>query len=142
MTTDDDMWVDVVRLHARVEHDLAAALQRHSLGLSEYRALCHLSTTDSGELRMQELADLLGLNQSSVTRLVGRLEAAGLTRRDLCANDRRGVYTVITDEGRARKAGASDTYEQALTASLDRAAADVGLGTVVTALRRSVEMAN
>ncbi|GAA3312544.1 MarR family winged helix-turn-helix transcriptional regulator [Nonomuraea dietziae] len=135
-TLDDDMWVGVVRLHARVEHELAAALQRHGLGLSEYRALCHLSTARSGELRMQELADLLGLNQSSVTRLVGRLEAAGLTRRDLCANDRRGVYTVITEAGRERKDGASDLYEQTLTAALDRAASD-GLTATVSALRES-----
>lgn len=134
MSRDDDMWVDVVRLHARVEHDLAQALQRHGLGLSEYRALCHLSTADDGELRMQELADLLGLNQSSVTRLVGRLETAGLTRRDLCANDRRGVYTVITEAGRARKDGATDTYEETLTAALDRAA-EGGLTQTVTTLR-------
>ncbi|GAA4090993.1 MarR family winged helix-turn-helix transcriptional regulator [Nonomuraea soli] len=135
MTTfDDDMWVGVVRLHARVEHALATALQRHGLGLSEYRALCHLSQAGKGELRMQELAELLGLNQSSVTRLVSRLEQAGLTRRDLCADDRRGVYSVITEEGRARKAGASDTYEAALTHALDRAQAE-GLAPVVTALR-------
>ncbi|PZG17508.1 MarR family winged helix-turn-helix transcriptional regulator [Nonomuraea aridisoli] len=134
--TDDEMWVGVVRLHARVEHALATALQRHGLGLSEYRALCHLSTADGGELRMQELADLLGLNQSSVTRLVGRLEAAGLTRRDLCVDDRRGVYTVITDEGRARKEAATALYEETLTAALDRAATD-GLSPVVTALRAS-----
>lgn len=136
------MWVSVIRLHARVEHDLAAALQRHGLGLSEYRALCHLSTTDSGELRMQELAELLGLNQSSVTRLVARLEKAGLTRRDLCADDRRGVYTVITDEGRARKAGASETYEQTLTATLDRTAGELGLESALEELRRSVDMAD
>ncbi|MFE3449214.1 MarR family winged helix-turn-helix transcriptional regulator [Nonomuraea sp. NPDC059194] len=133
-TLDDDMWVGVVRLHARVEHELASALQRHGLGLSEYRALCHLSTAAGGELRMQELADLLGLNQSSVTRLVGRLEASGLTRRDLCANDRRGVYTVITEAGRERKSGASATYEDTLTAALDRAAAE-GLGSTVEGLR-------
>ncbi|MFF5206232.1 MarR family winged helix-turn-helix transcriptional regulator [Streptosporangium sp. NPDC000396] len=139
-TIDDDMWVGVVRLHARVERELADALQRHGLGLSEYRALCHLSTAADGELRMQELADLLGLNQSSVTRLVARLEAAGLTRRDLCANDRRGVYTVITEEGRARKNGAGGTYEETLTAALDRAAVE-GLGPAVTALRASAQPA-
>ncbi|MFI6602587.1 MarR family winged helix-turn-helix transcriptional regulator [Nonomuraea sp. NPDC050536] len=133
---DDDAWTGVVRLHARVEHELAAALQRrHGLGLSEYRALCHLSTAPDGELRMQELADLLGLNQSSVTRLVGRLEAAGFTRRDLCPDDRRGVYTVITDAGRTRKQEASGTYEGTLTAALDRAATVTGLGGLVAAVR-------
>ncbi|MGR7001234.1 MarR family winged helix-turn-helix transcriptional regulator [Yinghuangia aomiensis] len=101
---DPECWDRLVTLHARVENDLSRALQRaHHLGLSEYRALCHLATAADGELRMQELADRLGLNQSSVSRLVARLEADGLTRRDLCANDRRGVYSVITDTGRARR---------------------------------------
>jgi DNA-binding MarR family transcriptional regulator len=133
-TIDDDMWVDVIRLHARVEQALAAALQRHGLGLSEYRALCHLSISDGGCLRMQELADLLGLNQSSVTRLVGRLEGSGLSRRDYCGEDRRGVYTLITDEGRARKQSATETYETTLTAALDQAASE-GLAPTVAALR-------
>ncbi|NRQ39712.1 MarR family transcriptional regulator [Nonomuraea sp. NN258] len=137
MNTDDELWVGVVRLHARVEHELAAALQRHGLGLSEYRALCHLSTSGAGELRMQDLADLLGLNQSSVTRLVARLEKAGLTRRDLCPDDRRGVYTVITDAGRARKDEATGAYEGTLTAVLDRLSAEQGLGGLVAALRRA-----
>ncbi|MFD9941343.1 MarR family winged helix-turn-helix transcriptional regulator [Nonomuraea sp. NPDC059023] len=136
-TDDDDMWVGVIRLHARVEHEVAAALQKHGLGLSEYRALCHLSTADGGSLRMQELSELLGLNQSSVTRLVGRLENSGLSRRDFCDQDRRGVYTLITDEGRARKDGAAPTYEETLTAALERAAKE-GLADTVTALRASM----
>jgi DNA-binding MarR family transcriptional regulator len=135
VSRDDDLWVGVVRLHARVEHALAEALQWHGLGLSEYRALCHLSTSSGGELRMQDLADLLGLNQSSVTRLVARLEKAGLTRRDVCAGDRRGVYSVITDAGRTRRAEAADAYEGALTAALDGAAADEELAGVVAGLR-------
>lgn len=134
VTRDDELWVGVVRLHARVEHALATALQRYGLGLSEYRALCHLSTAADGELRMQDLADLLGLNQSSVTRLVARLEKNGLTRRDVCAGDRRGVYSVITDEGRNRKAEASSAYEDTLTAALDGAGGE-GLSGLVAALR-------
>ncbi|MFI6505123.1 MarR family winged helix-turn-helix transcriptional regulator [Nonomuraea typhae] len=139
-TVDDDMWVGVIRLHARVEHELAQALQQHGLGLSEYRALCHLSIADGGYLRMQELADLLGLNQSSVTRLVGRLESSGLSRRDFCPDDRRGVYTLITDAGRARKDGAAQIYEETLSAALDRAAVE-GLAGTVTALRASMQHA-
>ena len=51
---------------------------------------------------MQDLADKVGLGQSSITRLVGRLEAAGFAYKDLCPSDKRGVYAVITDEGRQR----------------------------------------
>lgn len=136
-TEDVLLWAGMVTLHGRVENQLAKAMQRrHGIGLSEYRALCRLSHADNGELRMQELADLIGLNQSSVSRLVARLEAAGLTCRAMCAQDRRGVYTVITDEGRAVQAEAAPTYDETLTEALDSAAADPALGPFVAALRR------
>ncbi|MGH3330330.1 MAG: MarR family winged helix-turn-helix transcriptional regulator [Nocardioidaceae bacterium] len=129
-------WGRVVALHAWVEGKLAQALQRrHDIGLSEYRALRQLAAADDGELRMQELAELIGLNQSSVSRLVLRLESAGLTRRAHCPDDRRGVYTVITDEGRARLSSADPTYEETLRDSLDQAATNRQFGDLVAVLR-------
>ncbi|SNR41762.1 MarR family winged helix-turn-helix transcriptional regulator [Actinomadura mexicana] len=133
---DGALWDGIVMLHGRVEHRLAKALQRrHGIGLSEYRALGHLARAEDGELRMQELADLIGLNQSSVSRLVARLESAGLTRRAMCPKDRRGVYTVITDEGRAVQDKAAPTYTETLTQSLDEATTDPTLTTVLATLR-------
>ncbi|MGK5553341.1 MarR family winged helix-turn-helix transcriptional regulator [Actinomadura kijaniata] len=133
---DAQVWDRVITLHGRVEHTLSKAMQRrHGLGLSEFRALCRLAHAEDGELRMQELADLIGLNQSSVSRLVARLEAAGFTRRDLCAADRRGVYTVITEEGRAVQEEANPTYHAVLTEALDAAAGDETLAPLVTTLR-------
>ncbi|QFG23046.1 MarR family winged helix-turn-helix transcriptional regulator [Actinomadura sp. WMMB 499] len=134
--TDGLRWDGVVTLHGRVENRLAKALQRHhGIGLSEYRTLCRLVHADDGELRMQELADLIGLNQSSVSRLVTRLENAGLTRRDHCPADRRGVYTQVTDEGRALQEKAAPTYHAELTGALDEAAADPALAPLVQRLR-------
>ncbi|MFD0362370.1 MarR family winged helix-turn-helix transcriptional regulator [Nocardia sp. GCM10030253] len=119
---DEQMWNRLSALYSQVEHRLGTAIQRgHGLGLSEYRALGLLVVAPDGELRMQDLANSVGLNQSSVTRLVGRLDAAGLAYRDLCPDDRRGVYTVITDEGRARYRAARGTYRETLTAALDDA---------------------
>ncbi|GAB2925423.1 MarR family winged helix-turn-helix transcriptional regulator [Nonomuraea fastidiosa] len=129
-------WQRVLLLHSQVESRLAAALQRkHGVGLSEYRALGHLAASPASELRMQELADKLGLNQSSVTRLVARLNAADFAYRDLCPDDKRGVYAVITDAGRARYAEARRTYEEALQAALAEAGkADPHLTAALTAL--------
>ncbi|MFB7378170.1 MarR family winged helix-turn-helix transcriptional regulator [Kitasatospora purpeofusca] len=120
---DARMWNRLTALHAQVEGRLATVLQRrHGLGLSEYRALGLLAEAPKSELRMQELATGLGLNQSSVTRLVARLGAADFTYRDLCPDDKRGVYTVLTDAGRTRHREARATYEEALTGALDEAA--------------------
>ncbi|NUU20689.1 MAG: MarR family transcriptional regulator [Streptomycetaceae bacterium] len=132
---DPRRWDHLTTLHARVENDLERTLRRaHNLGLSEYRALCHLAAAPDGELRMQELAERLGLNQSSVSRLAARLEADGLTYRDLCPADRRGVYTVITDKGRATQSGATPTYTEALATTLTKATTDPALAPLAKSL--------
>lgn len=134
---DAHTWNRLLALHSRVESRLATILQRrHGLGLSEYRALGFLDEAERGELRMTELADRLGLNQSSVTRLVGRLNAAEFTYRDLCPDDKRGAYTVLTAAGRDRYREARTTYDATLSAALDElAAADAGHAAIVAAAR-------
>lgn len=110
-----DAWLSLTRIIANIEADLASMLQvRYGLGLSEYRALDILARSQNSELRMQELATHLCLNQSSVSRLVERLERAGFTVRDLCPDDKRGVYTVLTKDGCARFESAQPDYEKAL----------------------------
>lgn len=115
----NDAWLRLIQIVANVEADLVKVLQaRHGLGLSEYRALEILARSRNSELRMQELAAHLRLNQSSVSRMVERLERAGFTVRDLCPDDKRGVYTVLTKDGRARLESAQPDYEKALEAAL------------------------
>jgi DNA-binding MarR family transcriptional regulator len=136
MTADEQAWDRLVVLHTRIEHELGRALQRrHGLGLTEYRALGKLVAGPPGGLRMQELAEAIGLNQSSVSRMCARLEEAGLTIRDLCDKDRRGVYSVLTDEGHKRYTETRPTYREVLTTDLDKAAGDPYLASAVTAVR-------
>jgi DNA-binding MarR family transcriptional regulator len=119
-----------------VERELSLALQsRHAIGLSEYRSLEHLAGSEGSELRMQDLADKVGLGQSSITRLVGRLETAGFAYKDLCPSDKRGVYAVITDAGRQRYQLARATYAEVLSSALNVFAADPELAPTVQALR-------
>lgn len=114
-----DAWLRLTRIVSSVEADLGKALQaRHGLGLSEYRALEVLARSPDSELRMQELAAHLALNQSSVSRMVERLERDGLAARDLCPDDKRGVYAVLTPDGRARLDSARSDYRKALAAAL------------------------
>ncbi|MGQ3674873.1 MarR family winged helix-turn-helix transcriptional regulator [Xanthobacter sp. TB0139] len=119
MSGKSDAWLKLVQAVSNIEADIGKAMQdRHGLGLSEYRALQVLSRSPSSELRMQELAVQLQLNQSSISRLVERLERAELTVRDLCPDDKRGVYTVLTDRGRARLQEAEADYGRALDMAL------------------------
>ena len=50
-------------------------------------------------LRLHELARKVVLSRSGLTRLVDRLEAEGLLRREQAISDRRGAYAVLTDKG-------------------------------------------
>ncbi|WP_242905712.1 MarR family winged helix-turn-helix transcriptional regulator [Actinomadura terrae] len=135
-TFEQAAWNRVLVVHAHVERELSVALQRrHAIGLSEFRSLEHLHGSENSELRMQDLAEKVGLNQSSVTRLVGRLETAGFAYKDLCPSDKRGVYAVITDEGRRRYEAARATYAEVLSSALDALAADPELGPTVHSLR-------
>lgn len=119
MSKRSDSWLKLIHVIANIETDLGKVLQdKHGLGLSDYRAIEALSRSPDSELRMQELASHLRLNQSSVSRMVERLERSGLTVRDLCPDDKRGVYTVLTDKGRSRLESAQPDYEGALTAAL------------------------
>lgn len=59
-----------------------------------------LAVLAGGDVRMRELARRLGLAASTVTRLVDRLEAAGLAERRLRRPDRRSVLVGLTETGR------------------------------------------
>lgn len=93
-------WDQVAAVVAAVDGALGKWLsETHGIGQADYRAMVQLSRAPDRELRISELAAKIGLNQSSVTRLVGRLESKGLIVRDTCPDDGRGVYAVITDRG-------------------------------------------
>lgn len=76
---------------------------KESAGLShpQYEILVRLADAPDGELRMTELADALLTSKSGLTYQVTQLERAGLVRRRSCPTDVRGVYAVLTAEGRA-----------------------------------------
>lgn len=115
----------LVHVVAAVEGELAKLLlAHHGLGLSDFRALDILSRSARLELRMQDLATHLGLNQSSVSRLVERLGRGQLITKDLCADDKRGVYTVLTPKGLALHERVLAEYESALEKALQQHGAD------------------
>ncbi|GHB13570.1 MarR family winged helix-turn-helix transcriptional regulator [Modicisalibacter luteus] len=139
MTPKSVMWQQVRNVFEAVESQVAKALQReHGLGLTEYRALYLLSTAPDSELRMQVLASQLGLNQSSVTRLVERMERNNYTIRDVCPNDKRGVYTVITGRGKQIQEEAGKDYEGFLDVALDEAARQPENRNIVDCLRQMI----
>ena len=125
-------WVRLLRVHASTTRAFnAELLAEHGLTLNDFEALLHLSRAEEGRMRRVDLAENLLLTASGVTRLLDGLEAHDLVERAACASDRRVVYAVITDEGRAALA---DQQRQWLTVT--RALSDVwpGSGALLAAL--------
>jgi DNA-binding MarR family transcriptional regulator len=80
----------------RIENDLRA---RGLPPLAWYDVLWPLYQAKERRLRMNELADQVVLSRTGLVRLVDRVEAAGLLRREPVPEDGRGTYAVITDDG-------------------------------------------
>jgi DNA-binding MarR family transcriptional regulator len=95
-------WRAFLNAHAvlvqRIETDLNA---RGLPPLSWYDVLWPLHRADHRRLRMNELAQQVVLSRTGLVRLVDRIEAAGLLRREPVPEDGRGAYAVITQEGTA-----------------------------------------
>jgi DNA-binding MarR family transcriptional regulator len=132
-------WCALSALHDRIEAHIERALQAaHGLSVREYSVLDVLSQQhdgDGGHFRMNELADAVVLSQSATTRLVNRLEDRGLLTRFLCPTDRRGIYTNVTDAGRALLDEARPTNDTALREALDHAERRSELAPLVAAVR-------
>lgn len=104
-------WRNFLRAHARITRSLEAELiaeQRLSLG--SYDVLLQLAEAPRRRLRMAELADAVLLSRSGVTRLVDRLEQAGLVVRERVEGDGRGVVAAMTERGFETLRTASRTH--------------------------------
>src|SRR4051812_27484174 len=68
--------------------------------MRSYDVLVHLEETPDG-LRMNELAERILYSKSGFTRVVDRMEAAGLVLRARQETTRRSILIVLTAQGRA-----------------------------------------
>ncbi|WP_426225348.1 MarR family winged helix-turn-helix transcriptional regulator [Pseudarthrobacter sp. DSP2-3-2b1] len=96
-----ETWESLFRAQVAVMRKLQAAPAFRTVPVNEYDVLFTLSRCPSGWLRLNELNDHVLLSQSSLSRLVERLEKRGLVVRMPAPDDRRGVLLKLTEEGAA-----------------------------------------
>ncbi|TWF76852.1 DNA-binding MarR family transcriptional regulator [Pseudonocardia hierapolitana] len=129
-------WRTLAALHGRLEEALEKALQAEfGLSVVEYTVLDTLARQDGWHMRMQQLARAAALSHSATTRLVNRLENRGLLSRYLCADDRRGIYSQITEQGRELLERARPVHDATLKEALDAAGSVPELGRLVELFR-------
>lgn len=92
---------DLGLLLAKASHALATA---HAAALAEIgitlRGQCVLTKACTGELTQIQLAELCGLDKTTMVVTVDELEAAGLAERHPSPTDRRARIIAITEAGR------------------------------------------
>ena len=96
----EEAWRALITAHAAAVEGIERGLVEAGLpSLGWYDVLLELSAAPGCQLRMHELASAVVLSRSGLTRLVDRLEKAGLLRREPDPADGRGSFAVLTDEG-------------------------------------------
>ena len=95
-------WGGLLGLHARMMRAIEADLER-TAGIShpEFEVLLRLSWVQGHRLRLQDLGARAIMTRSGISRVVERLEKAGLVVRESAPEDRRGAYAVLTAKGLA-----------------------------------------
>lgn len=96
-------------LMSLAQHRLAKTVDtafRQPLGISStHLGVLWFLEKNPGAL-LKDVSDALGINASAITALIGRMEDAGLVRRQDSAEDGRAVHLFATAEGAAKAAAA------------------------------------
>ncbi|MEO3942653.1 MarR family winged helix-turn-helix transcriptional regulator [Paenarthrobacter nicotinovorans] len=94
-----ETWESLFRSQVAVMRKLQSGPAFKNLPVKEYDVLFTLSKCPSGQLRLNEINDKVLLSQSSLSRLVDRLEKRGLVERTAAPDDGRGVLLSLTETG-------------------------------------------
>jgi DNA-binding MarR family transcriptional regulator len=116
-------WRAFLDAHHAVTNVLADELEEIGLPIGFYDVLVQLTEAGSKGLRMADLARKVLISKSGLTRLVDRMQAAGLVTRQSSPEDARGFYVLPTAVGvqALRKAtpthlrGVADHFSSLLT---------------------------
>jgi DNA-binding MarR family transcriptional regulator len=109
--------------------------------LAWYDVLWALERAPSGRLRMHELASQTVITRSNITRLVDRLETAGLVARERDGKDRRGAFALLTPGGRRMRGEMWKVYGKAIAQLFDGHLSEAEAATLRACLLRIIEAA-
>ncbi|MGB2920648.1 MAG: MarR family transcriptional regulator [Mycobacterium sp.] len=94
------IWRNYLAMTSRLQTAMHRQLQQDcELSLSDYDVLVALS--ERGPMRIHELGDLIGWEQSRVSHQLRRMRGCGLLHREGDDDDRRGATVAVTDAGRS-----------------------------------------
>ena len=132
----------MLNAHASVVAGVEEALATAGLPpLPWYDVLWAVRRAPGREARMADLADGLTLSRGGATKLVDRLESAGLLRRRRAEDDGRGFYAVLTGEGEEMLRKMWAVYSRVLRDTLVESLGEQQARTIASGLGRVNEAA-
>jgi DNA-binding MarR family transcriptional regulator len=109
----------LVEAHAKLTHRLDEELEAElGLPLLWYGVLLHIGRSPHGVRPMHELVNATAFTSGGVTRLVDRMERAGLVERRPCPTDRRVQWIGLTDAGRDMLRRATEVHVRGIQAHM------------------------
>jgi DNA-binding MarR family transcriptional regulator len=135
-------WRGVLNTHASIVGRVEEGLADSGLPpLAWYDVLWALRRAPGRRARMAELAGNLTLSRGGLTKLVDRLETAGLLRREPAEHDGRGLYATLTPAGEEMLRRMWPVYSRVLRETFAGAMSAEEAATVAAALERATAAA-
>ncbi len=105
------VWQSFLAVHRQIVEQLAdEMLTEHQLPLEWFDVLVHLADLPGMRARQKEMRDRVLLSESGVSRMLVRMEKAGLITRSTAGDDRRGMEIAVTQAGQAALLAAIDSH--------------------------------
>ena len=99
---EEEAYLGIVRAHEKLAAEYAAFFKEHGLSAPQYNVLRVLYVRGVECMPILEISKRLVNRVPDITRLIDRLESAGLVERRRCTRDRRVIWVHLTDEGLRR----------------------------------------
>jgi len=129
-------WRSFVETQGDLLTAIEADLQSTDLTLGDYQVLVFLSEADEHRMRMCDLADVLQLSPSGLTRRLDGLVRRGLVKRVGSDADRRVMLAVLSDQGRDALQAAAPIHVESVRARLVDLLDDDELATLARIFRK------
>lgn len=129
-------WLTLVRTHTLLWERAEAQMRRdHGLTMARYDVLAQLVTA-GGRLGLSELASCIMLSPSGLSKLLDRMAASGLVRREPDPRDARAAFAVITPHGRSLAAAARHGHHDLVRRIFGEALDDRDLAELIRIMNR------
>ena len=132
-------WWALLRSNTLVLRGLGNDMQADGLAFEWFDVLVNVYQYPAEAMPLTSLVDNVVLSRSGLTRLLDRMEAAGLVERKLAKNDRRRFDVSLTDAGKREFERVWPTHQQAVRERCLAHLTDDEMAVIHNALSRVIE---